>query len=390
MTSQASLPHAYPIPVMFIITCLNRGGAEGRLVDCVNSLDRKRFKPIVCVLHNGTLIDKISKDVPVYYNLIGWGGDFRIIPKLTRLVRRHMPAIVHVDGRDDGALWGRVAARLAGVPIIVNKEHYGHYSVIKYPKRMMHHLLNRLPDLWTDAFVMVSKAQRDFFVKKGLPAKKTVFIYNGIELEKVTRTDSARKAARTSLGMSEETPVIGMVANFWSVKRHDVLLQAMAKIRLIVPAVHCLLIGDGPLRAQMEKMAKQTGLDGAVSFLGSRADVSELLLALDVFVLTSDSESFSNAIVEALAASLPVVATKCGGPEEIVVEGVTGFLVPPGQPLALAERILLLLKNPDLARQMGQAGRLRAAQYFTLEQMVAASELLFSQLLNKKGILQER
>lgn len=389
MTSHASPHQTYPIPVMFIITSLNRGGAEGRLVDWVNTLDRKRFKPILCVLHNGTLINKISKDVPVYSNLIGWGGDFRVIPKLTRLVRRYTPAVVYVTGRDDAALWGRIAARLAGVPVIVNSEHVGHYSAIKDPKRMLHHVLNRLPDLWTDAFVMVSKTQRDFFVKKGLPAKKTVVIYDGIELEKFTRTNSVRKAARKSLGLSEEIPVTGMVANFWPIKRHDVLLQAIAMMREIMPAVHCLLIGDGPLRTQMEKMAKQTGLDGAVSFLGSRSDIPELLSALDVFVLTSDSESFSNVIVEAMAASLPVVAAKCGGPEEIVVEGETGFLVPPGQPLALAERILLLLQNPNVARQMGQAGRLRAAQHFNLERMVAAREALSSQLLNEKGILKE-
>jgi glycosyltransferase involved in cell wall biosynthesis len=372
---------------MFIASSLIRGGAEGLVVDLVNNLDRQYFKPSLCVLHSGVLLSEVKSDVPVFSDLIKWGGDVRVLPKLKRIIRTQSPSIIDVTGRDDAALWGRIAAKLSGTAIVINSEHHGSFSTIQDPKRMLYHKLNRLLDFWTNAFVMVSQAQRDFFVQKGLPAKKTVVIYNGIELEKFACTDSVRNVARKSMGLSEETPVIGMVANFRYIKRHDVLLQAMVKMREIVSAVHCLLIGDGPLRVQIEKLAEQIGLDGAVSFLGSRSDVPELLSSLDVFVLTSDSESFSNVIIEAMAASLPVVATKCGGPEEIVVEGETGFLVAPAQPLILAEMILVLLQNPSIALQMGQAGRIRAAQHFSLERMVAARADLFSQLLNEKGIL---
>jgi glycosyltransferase involved in cell wall biosynthesis len=144
-----------------------------------------------------------------------------------------------------------------------------------------------------------------------------------------------------------------MVANFSPVKRHDMLLQALTQVREKLPDVRCLLIGDGVLRVTVEGMAQQMGLSEMVVFFGSRSDVPDLLPAIDVFALTSDSESFSNAIVEAMALGKPVVATDCGGPAESVVEGETGFLVPPGQPVILAEKITLLLQSPILAQQMG-------------------------------------
>jgi glycosyltransferase involved in cell wall biosynthesis len=144
-----------------------------------------------------------------------------------------------------------------------------------------------------------------------------------------------------------------MVANFSPVKRHDMLLQALTQVREKLPDVRCLLIGDGVLRVTVEGMAQQMGLSEMVVFFGSRSDVPDLLPAIDVFALTSDSESFSNAIVEAMASGKPVVATDCGGPAETVVEGETGFLVPPGQPVILAEKITLLLQSPILAQQMG-------------------------------------
>ena len=376
-----------PVRVLFVISGLYRGGAEGLLVAVLNHLVRRRFQPMLCVLHTGSLIQDLRDDVPVFYNLATWAGDVRGLPKLLQILRAQTPTIVDVVGRDDAALWGRLAARLAGVPVVIESLHHGRFSAASDPKRILYHVLNRLLDPWTDAFVAVSQVQRAFYAEIGLAEKQIAVIHNGIDMERFDTSEGVRQAARQALGLPPEMPVVGMVANFSPIKRHDVLLRALVKMREMLPDVRCLLVGDGPLRAAMEKTAQRLGLSGAVSFLGSRPDVPDLLPALDVFCLASDSESFSNAIVEAMAAGKPVVATDCGGPREIVVEGETGFLVPTGQPSALAEKVSFLLRNPALAQQMGQAGRRRAVGCFSLEQMVAARETLFIRLLCEKGVL---
>jgi glycosyltransferase involved in cell wall biosynthesis len=375
-----------PIRVMFVISGLNRGGAESYLVQLVSTLDRFRFQPSICVLHTGTLIAEVPEDVPVFANLATWAGDIRVLPRLVRFFRTQSPTIVDTHGRGDGALWGRLASRLAGVPVIIQSLHHGRFSAVEDPKYALYHVLNRLLDPYTDAFVAVSQSQRAFYAKIGLSEGRIAVIYNGIDVDRFNPGGAARTAARQRLGLPLETPVIGMVANFSPVKRHDMLLQALTQVREKLPDVRCLLIGDGVLRVTVEGMAQQMGLSEMVVFFGSRSDVPDLLPAIDVLALTSDSESFSNAIVEAMASGKPVVATDCGGPAEIVVEGETGFLVPPGQPVILAEKITLLLQSPILAQQMGQAGRRRAIQCFGLERMIAAREALFLRLVDRKGV----
>lgn len=379
-------PDIIPIRVLFIISGLNRGGAETHLVHLVSAIDRSRFQPSICVLHTGTLIAEVPEGIPVFANLAAWAGDLRALPKLVRLIRDQSPMIVDTLGRDDGALWGRLAAKLARVPVIIESLHHGYFSAYKEPKHALYHLLNRSLDVYTDIFVAVSQSQRAFYTKIGLPEERIVVINNGIDIQRYSFGEAARKAARKLLGLPVEIPIIGLVANFSPVKRHDLLLQALVKVSDRLPNVKCLLIGDGALRVAVERMAQQMGLSETVVFLGSRTDVPDLLPALDVFTLTSDSESFSKAIVEAMASGKPVVATNCGGPGEIIIEGETGFLVPPGDPSAVAEKVILLLENPTLAQQMGQTARYQVMQRFSLAQMIKAREMLFSDFLAGNGL----
>jgi glycosyltransferase involved in cell wall biosynthesis len=279
-----------------------------------------------------------------------------------------------------------LAARLTGVPLIVHSDHHGRFEPAKERKRWLYHILNRVVDPWTDAFVTVSHEQRAFHAEIGLPEQRMTVIHNGIDVNRFDSSQEARWSARQRLGLSLEAPIIGMTANFSVNKNHTLLLQALVKIRESIPNVHCLLIGDGPTRRSIESMTHQMGLAEAVSFLGIRSDLPDLLSALDVFVLTSLSESFSLAIVEAMACGKPVVATDSGGPKEIVLDGETGYLVPHEEPSVLAEKITLLLVSPVLAQRLGQAGRQRAVQYFSLDKMVAAREAFYLKLVSDKGI----
>lgn len=375
-----------PVRIMFVISGLNRGGAEVHLLNLVNHLDQTKFQPIVCVLHKGELIPEINPSIRIFHGLSKWAGDLKELPMLVRLIHRQKPAIIDFVGRDDAAFFGRLAALMNRVPVIIHSEHQGQFSTSKISKRQIYHLLNRLLDSFTGAFVAVSESQRKFMVEIGLPEKKISLIYNGVDIKKFSFSYHAQTKARQKIKMPLDVPVIGMVANFTPVKRHDVLIRALVNIYEKHPSVRCLLIGDGNLETIVKEAVKNAGLAHLVHFLGSRNDVSDLLPALDVFVLTSDSESFSYATLEAMATGKPVVVTNCGGPSELVIEGETGFLVPPGQPLALAEKVNYLLSNLEIAKNMGMAGRCRAEERFSLERMVKHREELFLRLIVDKQI----
>jgi len=364
------------VRVMFIVSGLYPGGMEGRLVDLLNSLDSHVFAPTLCVLHDGTLLTSVKPQIPVFSKLLGWAGDPRVLLKLVKLLKIEAPTIVVTKAREDAAFWGRLAARIARVPIIIETLHHGYYRALADPKRVLYHQINRLADPWTDAFVAISHVQRDFYISIGLPKKKITVIYNGIDISQFNSGDEAQSSARRRLDLPAGAQIIGMTANFSTNKNHALLLQALSEIRRTLPGICCLLIGDGPTRPQVERLGHKMGLTSALYFLGTRIDVPNIIPALDVFVLTSNSESFSNVIIEAMACGKPVVATDSGGPREIVIDGETGYLVPTGDALALAEKIILLLREQALARKLGQSGRSRVMEKFSIPTMVSAFETL--------------
>ena len=375
----------FPIRVAFVTSALPRGGAERQLVDLVHHLDRRRFQSMIVALHGGAMISDVNGNVPVFSNLGVWAGDPRELIRLIRLFQIHRPQIVNVLGQDNSALWGRLAAKLTGVPIIVNSFHHSVPHPSQRRKMAIYRMLNRPLDRWTKMFIAVSEWQRSSLNLTNVQDDRLIVIHNGIDVQRFTNNGARRDHVRRKLGLSFQTPVVGMVANLSPIKRHDVMIQALVKVCNQFPAVQCLLIGDGVLNNDMKKMAVRLGVDDRVHFLGTRQDVPELLSALDVFILSSDSESFSYAIGEAMMAGLPVVATDCGGPREIILDGETGFLVPTGTPTLLAEKIELLLRSPSLAAKMGEAGRRRIEQSFSLTTMVRDYEKLFLNLLGANG-----
>jgi glycosyltransferase involved in cell wall biosynthesis len=214
-----------------------------------------------------------------------------------------------------------------------------------------------------------------------LPADKLVLIYNGVELPEKPLTSP--QEARVALNLPPDGLVIGTVSRLDPVKGVAFLVHAFSK----VDRAHLVVIGDGPERAALESLAGGLGVAGRVHWVGHRRNVPHLLPAFDLFVQPSLHEGLPNTILEAMAAGLPVVATAVGGTPEVVVDGVTGLLVPPRDPDALAQAIVRLLYTPDLRCRMGQAGRERVAQYFTVERMVEQTERLYERLLVEKGVI---
>jgi sugar transferase (PEP-CTERM/EpsH1 system associated) len=364
--------------ILHLITELNTGGAQKALARLLSHLDRQRFVPSVACLYNGDEavareiramgIRVTDLDMPARYR---WDAFWR----LYHLLRRERPTILHT-WMFHANIPGRTLGHLAGVPIVVSSERtMGQESGWRYA-------LNRLTHPLADRITCVSEQVADFVVQRmGVPPEKTIVIPNGLELEDFDSLPTSEEA-RSALNLPSDEALIGTVTRLNQVKRVDVLLEASARLQ----RAHTVIVGDGPERTRLEAMAHRLGLAARVHFVGQQLDVRPWLAALDAFVLSSDWEGMSNALLEAMAAGLPVVATAVGGTPEVVVEDVTGFLVPSGDPVALAEAITRLLRDLGSRRAMGVAGRARVERHFSIAEMVRRTEELYSRLLEQKGI----
>lgn len=218
--------------------------------------------------------------------------------------------------------------------------------------------------------------------RSGIDPKKVTMIPSGVQVQRFIDPDPAStEQLREAWGIQPRTHLIGTVGRFVPPKGHTYLLDAIVRLQSQFPDVKTLVVGDGALLRPMEEKAQALGLSDAVVFTGIRRDVPEILALLDVFVLPSLWEGLPIALLEAMAAGLPVVATRVGGVPEVVEDGVTGLLVPPRDPDALAEAITRLLRDPDLRCKMGQAGRERVESEFSVEKMVRKTETLYEEVL---------
>lgn len=382
-------PAAAPrIRLFYLIGTLEVGGAEGQLVQLVTRLDRRRFEPVVCCLSSGGPYVNVLEAAGIPVKVIGFRG-FRIfrhphkvavqLVRLVRAVRRVRPHVVH------GFLfWAYIlaafAARMVRVPVVVaSRRGLGHFKANKPHYLALERLANRL----TDLVIANSEAVRqDAIREERLPAKKVVVIHNGLALG---RLDSSPDAGlRGSLGLEKRGPVVGVVANFIHYKGHQFFLEAWAAAAKQFPTGTALLVGDGPLRREFEARAEAMGLGTSVRFLGTHQDVPALLALMDLVVHPSLEEGFSNAILEAMAAGKPVVATAVGGNPEAVIHKETGLLVPPGDSQALAKAMLWLLEQPREAARFGEAGRRRVAERFEISAMVRQYETVYERLVAEK------
>ncbi len=383
MARRKLIPHADrgPLRVMFVISSMPVGGAETLLVDLVRRLDRERFAPQLCCLQTlGPLGEVLSHEVPTFSQMIDGKYDVAVLFRLNRLFREQRVDAVVTVGAGDKMFWGRIAARLAGVPVICSALHStGWPDVIERPNRW------RLLTRWTDAFIGVAPSHGRHLVDvERFPEAKVRVIPNGIDVAKFARPCDG-SAIRRTLGIDERAPLAGIVAALRPEKNHALLLRAFERVRQQIPAAEMVIIGDGPERATLEQLAAELGLTAAVHFLGNRRDVSELLSAIDVFVLTSKMEANPVSILEAMASGKPVVAPRVGSIAESVADGHTGFLTEPGNEEAVTERLVQLLGNPTLAMQMGQGGRAAVVAHGSLERMVGGYEELLTEIYDRKA-----
>jgi glycosyltransferase involved in cell wall biosynthesis len=213
-----------------------------------------------------------------------------------------------------------------------------------------------------------------------------VTIVNGVEIsDNLVDTKRAIAPLRNELGATDSNPVIGTIGRLHHEKGLDVFLNAAARIAARWSDARFVIIGSGPDRAALESHAERVGIGSNVAFLGERGDAQELLGAMDLFVLSSPEEGMPNVVLEAMAAARPVVATSVGGTPEVVVDGVTGLLVPPGNPERLAAAIEAVLADSARMKAMGRQGRERVQKHFRVDTMVARTVAVYEELLMEKS-----
>ena len=379
------------IPVLHIITKLELGGAQQNTLYTVENLDQRQFISHLIAGPGGMLNDEASRILgerfavaPRLIRKIRPMTDLRAMRELRGMIRERKPQIVHTHSSKAGIL-GRLAAAAEKVPVVIHSIHGFGIKAVKNPI-MQRALLaaERAAARRTTHFIAVSRNNIDEGIGYRLfDESKVSLIYSGIRLERFRNAPLKPDLAK-ALGIPHGSPVVGMVACFKPQKAPLDFVELAGRIHAEEPRARFLMLGDGALRPQVEERISELELEGIVILAGWRRDVPELIKLMDVSVLTSRWEGLPRVIPQSLSAGVPVVVTRAGGSAEAVREGETGFVIEQGDIEGMTEKILLLLRNPDLAENMGRAGP-ASVKDWDINGMVRAQEKLYLRLLEEMG-----
>lgn len=379
------------LKIAYVLPNIESGGTERHVLALARLLDRTRFSlSLYTTAGGGTLYGEFSEILPVTVMgdpergrrfRTGPPEHIRTIRRLARAFRRDPPDILH-SYLPAANVVGPVAGRLAGAGrVIVSKR-----SLADYKERFpLLRKVEPLGNLLADAILVNSDAvRRDIERTESFWEGKFRRIYNGIDPIPPWTPEQAAEFRRRE-GIPPGTAAALTVSNFYPYKGHEFLVEAMPHIVGSHPDILFLLVGrDSGTMERTRERVRRLGLEGHVRFLGNRSDVPDLLRASDLFLHPSLEEGFSNAILEAMAAGLPVVACSVGGNVEAVLDGVTGFLVPPRDPEHLSAAVMDLLADGKKRKRMGDEGRKRAGKEFPLERMVSEMAALYESLSGGK------
>jgi glycosyltransferase involved in cell wall biosynthesis len=301
-------------------------------------------------------------------------ADWRWVNRVKRLLREERVDLIHAH-EFDANVQGTFAAALAGIPLVATI-HGKNYFWEKYRRRLAYRWVSRHA-----VMVAVSQNLKEFVIEKvGINQNRLRVIYNGVDALPPCENEDVSEC-RKELGLPESDRVVGVVGNLYPVKGHQYLIEGIPSILKKCPNTSFLFAGRGQLETELKAQVNRLGLDRRVHFLGLRQDVARILALLDVFVLPSLSEGLSMAILEAMIAGKPVVATEVGGNPELVLNGQSGFLVPPRDSQALATSVTTLLINRQQAIQFAEEGKRRAEGQFSLDTMVKTYQSLYDESL---------
>lgn len=381
------------IRVLHPITRLIIGGAQENTMLTAQLLDNAEWD--VTIISGpqtgveGSLIETVQEQgipltlEPTLVRELNPVKDLLAVFRLMRFMKQGGYTIVHTHSSKAGIV-GRWAAKLAGVPVIVHTVHgWAHHDRQHPLLRAYYILMEKLTLPITDKLIVVSALNIEKGLQDGIGnASDYVVIRSGIELDRFGHPQVAREVTRQALGIPLDAPVVGTVTRLSPQKAPLDFVRAAGMVAKARPETYFVMVGDGPLRADVEALAAEVGIRDHLVLTGLRRDVPELMATFDLFALSSLWEGLPRVLPQAMATGLPLVATATDGSAEAVIDGVNGLLVPPGEPEQLAQALVRLLNDPVLARQMGAAG-LAQVDEFSDKRMVAQIEALYRQLLHR-------
>jgi glycosyltransferase involved in cell wall biosynthesis len=370
-------PRPAPIRVLHIITNLGIGGAERLVVSAARGLPLDRFESVICCLTGrGPLAREVEADGVTVHCVNAYPGlsNPLAFTRLVSIIGSVQPTIVHTHLQAPN-LYGRLAACLVRVPIVIATEHNVYTG-----KARRYIAVERMLARLTSALVAVSSEVQQFLGRQlRLPLARIQVIRNGVAAPQPTTEGVAALTAR--IGAVPTQLRLATIASLTSKKGHDVLLRALALLAGRGLCVAAVFAGDGPERARLELIAADLKLRDSVHFLGAVSNPADVLAAADVFVLPSLVEGLPLALLEAMRAGKPIVATSVGGVPEAVTSGINGLLVAPADDLALADAIATLAASPQQRAELGDQARARADRDFTEERYLGELASLYAELL---------
>ena len=366
------------IKVLHVIDTWGPGGAETVCLAVASGMDASRFRSRVIVTGRGWLLESLeARGIGAVLTPVRRPrDDVKLILSLARQIVTWRPDVLQCH-LVNSALYGSVLGRMLGCPVVVT--FHGHTDV---PQSDPHAALKlRIIGHASKRMVFVSEAlRRALCAGAMMPARKTAVVCNGVDTQRFRpgRSDTLRRL----LGLDGRALIVGAVGNMRVPKGYDTMLRVIHALGGCEPEVHLAIAGweRPPVLPRLQALRAELGLEGRVHFLGFREDVPELLNGMDVYLSTSLTEGFSLTTVQAMAAGLPVVCTRSGGPEEIVTDGVDGVLVPVGDVPAIAAAVADLLARPAARAEMGAKGRRTVEERFTVEGMVKGYEAIYGEL----------
>jgi glycosyltransferase involved in cell wall biosynthesis len=365
---------------MQIIDSMNYGGAEILLRDLTLGLLTRGYQVSVRYITHGPLAEEIESmgvtttRLPRLFlvdPVLAWRMFSEII--------REKPDIVHTHlFKSD--FHGRFAARIAKMPVVVSTLHNCH----QWAKNPILGNIYGLTSRFADKVIAVSEEVREYAIRYAhINPKKVTTIPNAIPISRFSNSRAAGAGIRQEFNIPVDVPLIGIIARLTGQKDHENFLYAAARILEHIPETRFIIVGDGPLRFLLEERAKTLGINNSVIFSGVRRDIPAIYGALDILVFSSRWEGLPVTLLEGMASNVPVVATAVGGVPGVLENEVTGILVPPTDPEAIARACIRLIENPSLRQQMGRAGYTKIQTNYSMDAMIDKTDCLYQSLLKE-------
>lgn len=356
---------------------------KGNESDIKTEIEKLRIKFILIPQKSQSITIKILKEIIrtlFFFNkklrkyAIFWIDYFyRIKPnskKIAKILKDFKIDMLYMNNQPSSNLEGIIASKITGIPVIQH---------CRIEPRLNPYEVKAI-NLWINKIICVSDGVKNKLIEQGIKIDKCVVVYNGIDI-KIT-PGLSKQEIRKKLGISEREILLGSVGSLIRRKNFDILIDALYIVKKNTNyELKCVVVGDGPEREKLSNLVKIKNLESNFIFIGFQIDAISYINSFDIFVMTSEQEGLPRVILEAMLMAKPVVASNITGCSDLVVDGETGFLVSPKNPYAFAEKILLLIKNPEMRKQMGEKGRKRVIENFSIEKYIEGVEKVFGEVL---------